>query len=80
MSSKETETMAENISRWDPFRDVVTLREAMDHLFDDSFVNQRRGQRDISRDALSGSVAGNQQIFTESVRWFIVIICHLYPP
>jgi HSP20 family protein len=45
MSSKETETMAENISRWDPFRDVVTLREAMDHLFDDSFVNQRRGQR-----------------------------------
>src|SRR5690242_2070215 len=42
---KETETMAENISRWDPFRDVVTLRESMDRLFEDSFVTQRRGQR-----------------------------------
>jgi HSP20 family protein len=35
---------ANNISRWDPFRDVVTLREAMDHLFEDSFVNERRQQ------------------------------------
>jgi HSP20 family protein len=33
---------ANYISRWDPFRDVVTLREAMDHLFEDSFVNERR--------------------------------------
>ncbi len=30
---------ANYISRWDPFRDVVTLREAMDRLFEDSFVN-----------------------------------------
>ena len=26
------------ISRWEPFRDLMTLREAMDRLFEDSFV------------------------------------------
>jgi HSP20 family protein len=36
---------ANYISRWDPFRDVVTLREAMDRLFEDSFVNGQRQQR-----------------------------------
>jgi HSP20 family protein len=36
---------ANYISRWDPFRDVVTLREAMDRLFEDSFVNGQRPQR-----------------------------------
>jgi len=30
------------MSRWDPFADLVTLREAMDRLFDQSFV--RPGQ------------------------------------
>ena len=34
--------MPSYISRWDPFRDVVTLREAMDRLFEDSVVQQRR--------------------------------------
>ena len=29
--------MADYITRWDPFRDVVTLGEAMDRLFDNSF-------------------------------------------
>lgn len=28
--------------RWDPFADLVTLREAMDNLFDQSFVGPRR--------------------------------------
>jgi HSP20 family protein len=27
-----------SISRWEPFRDLMTLREAMDRLFEDSFV------------------------------------------
>ncbi|NLD72139.1 MAG: Hsp20/alpha crystallin family protein, partial [Chloroflexi bacterium] len=27
-----------SISRWDPFRDLITLREAMDRLFEESFV------------------------------------------
>jgi len=34
--------MADMITRWDPFRDTVTLREAMDRLFEDSWVPARR--------------------------------------
>ena len=30
-----------NIVRWDPVRDMVSLREAMDRLFEDSFVRPR---------------------------------------
>jgi HSP20 family protein len=37
--------MANYISRWDPFREVVTLREAMDRLFDDSYVSGQRAQQ-----------------------------------
>jgi HSP20 family protein len=32
-----------SISRWEPFTDLMTLREAMDRLFEDSFV--RSGSR-----------------------------------
>ena len=35
--------MAE-MTRWDPFREAVTLREAMDRLFEDSFTPSRRQQ------------------------------------
>lgn len=31
-----------SIVRWEPFRDFMTLREAMDRLFEDSFVGPRR--------------------------------------
>lgn len=31
-----------SIVRWEPFRDFVTLREAMDRLFQESFVGPRR--------------------------------------
>lgn len=34
--------MADYITRWDPFREAVTLREAMDRLFEDSLVPARR--------------------------------------
>jgi len=27
-----------NLTRWEPMREIVTLREAMDHLFDDAFT------------------------------------------
>lgn len=39
--------MADLLTRWDPFREAVTLREAMDRLFDDSFVpsGRRNGER-----------------------------------
>ncbi len=33
-----------SITRWDPFRDVMSLREAMQNLFEDSFVAPRGGQ------------------------------------
>ena len=32
-----------NLIRWDPFRDMVTLREAMDRLLEDSVVRPRGG-------------------------------------
>ena len=32
-----------SVTRWEPFKDLVTLREAMDRLFEDSFV--RSGPR-----------------------------------
>jgi len=34
--------MPEYLTRWDPFREVVTLREAMDRLFEDSATGGRR--------------------------------------
>ena len=39
--------MPDYLSRWDPFSDAVTLREAMDRLFEESYVPGRRerGQR-----------------------------------
>lgn len=30
-----------NIVRWEPFREMMSLREAMDHLFEDSVVRPR---------------------------------------
>jgi len=32
-----------SITRWDPFRDLVSLREAMDRLFEESWVRPRAG-------------------------------------
>jgi len=32
-----------SIVRWEPFRDVLTLRDAMDRLFEESFVRPRAG-------------------------------------
>jgi len=34
--------MADFVTRWDPFRETVTLREAMDRLFEDTWVPTRR--------------------------------------
>lgn len=37
------------MNRWDPFADLVTLREAMDRLFDQSFVRPARiGIQEVS--------------------------------
>ena len=32
-----------HIVRWEPFRDLISLREAMDRLFEESFVRPRAG-------------------------------------
>ncbi|HIE38933.1 MAG TPA: Hsp20/alpha crystallin family protein [Anaerolineales bacterium] len=32
-----------NLIRWEPFRDLISLREAMDRLFEESFVRPRGG-------------------------------------
>ncbi len=41
--------MANQLTRWDPFREAVTLREAMDRLFEDSFVPSRRREQAVER-------------------------------
>ena len=32
-----------NLVRWEPFRDLISLREAMDRLFEESFIHPRVG-------------------------------------
>jgi HSP20 family protein len=32
-----------SVSRWEPIKDMMTLRQAMDRLFEDSFVQPARG-------------------------------------
>jgi HSP20 family protein len=41
--------MAEFVTRWAPFRDAVTLREAMDRLFEDTWVPSSRRQEEGER-------------------------------
>lgn len=41
--------MADQLTRWDPFREAVTLREAMDRLFEDTFVPARRREGMVER-------------------------------
>lgn len=38
-----SETMTQ-LTRWEPFRDIVSLREAMDRLFEESFVRPWGGR------------------------------------
>lgn len=44
-----------SITRWDPFREMLSLREAMQGLLEDSFVYPRGGQ--MSQLAASGNLA-----------------------
>jgi HSP20 family protein len=44
-----------NLIRWEPMRDMVTLRDAMDHLFDEAFTrpwNQGDGGRGLGMPAV----------------------------
>ena len=66
--------MANYISRWDPFREVVTLREAMDRLFEDSFVTGQRQQQQLQRQTgapfrlpIDAYVTGNEIVIVANV-------------
>jgi HSP20 family protein len=37
-----------NLTRWEPLREMMTLREAMDQLFDDAFTRPRSGSSGVS--------------------------------
>ncbi len=37
-----------NITRYNPFNEAISLREAMDRLFEDSFISPRQGQGGVS--------------------------------
>ncbi len=50
-----------NLIRWEPFRDMITLREAMDHLFDEAFT------RPVGATSLTGPAVDMYQTDTELV-------------
>ena len=39
-----------NLVRWEPFRELVSLREAMDRLFEESFVRPSQGRLSLARE------------------------------
>ena len=41
--------MADYLNRWDPFRDVITLREAMDRLMEDGYSQRRQAAESRGR-------------------------------
>jgi HSP20 family protein len=40
--------MANNMIRYNPFNEVVSLRDAMDRLFEDSFISRNLGNRGMN--------------------------------
>lgn len=44
------------IVKWDPFRDIVTLRDRMDRLFDDSLARIRGGEEEFGVSGWAPSV------------------------
>jgi len=53
--------MANTLIRWDPFADTVSLRDAMDRLFEESFIQTRfNGQRDGGMGRLPVDMVENQ--------------------
>ncbi|MDT8318364.1 MAG: Hsp20/alpha crystallin family protein [bacterium] len=44
------------IVKWDPFRDIVTLRDRMDRLFEDSMIKARGGEDEFGTSAWMPSV------------------------
>jgi len=44
------------IVKWDPFRDILTLRDRMDRLFDDSLARLKGTEEDVAHSAWSPAV------------------------
>lgn len=44
------------IVKWDPFRDMITLRDRMDRLFEDSLNRFRGGEEDLTHSTWSPAV------------------------
>ena len=44
------------IVKWDPFRDMITLRDRMDRLFEDSLSRFRGGEEDMTHSTWSPAV------------------------
>jgi len=62
--------MPSYVTRWDPFREAVTLREAMDRLFEDSFVPAGRRESAAEptfRLPLDAYVTQNEIVVTANV-------------
>jgi HSP20 family protein len=62
--------MPNYVTRWDPFREAVTLREAMDRLFEDSFVPAGRRESAAEptfRLPLDAYVTQNEIVVTANV-------------
>lgn len=62
--------MVDMLTRWDPFREAITLREAMDRLFEDTFVPARRreaAEERVYRLPLDAYVTPNEIVVLASV-------------
>ncbi len=63
--------MADYVTRWDPFRDVVTLGEAMDRLFENSYLARRQGRQAADnsqfRLPIDAYVTADQLVITANV-------------
>ena len=64
--------MANHLTRWDPFREAVTLREAMDRL---AGTNVSSNNRSIASRRVTASRNGSQR-----VKWFAMCISSLTSP
>ena len=60
-----------NLVRWDPFGEMWSLRQAMDHLFEDAFVRPwnggTRGETGVSALALDMYESGDDLVVTAAV-------------
>jgi HSP20 family protein len=60
-----------NLTRWDPARQMMTLREAMNHLFDDAFTRPlsfaREGRYDWTSPAIDMYEADNEVVVKASL-------------